>query len=128
MGLSDDQVRATIAVSDIDSAREFYEGKLGLSAMEGGPDEIRIYRCGGDTLLQVYASEHAGTAAGTAASWSVSDFDGVIEELRSKGVEFERYDAPESGEDGVHTYGEHRVVWFKDPTGNTIAVDNGGSV
>ena len=39
-------------------------------------------------LLQVYASEHAGTATATVASWS---------------------------------------TWFKDPDGNTIAIDNGGA-
>ncbi len=50
----------------------------------------------------------------------------VVEELSASGVSFERYAAQAADENGVHTFGEHRVVWFRDPDGNTLAVDNGG--
>jgi catechol 2,3-dioxygenase-like lactoylglutathione lyase family enzyme len=125
MSLSDSQVRATVAVSDIDRAADFYEGTLGLTPLEGGMDPVRIYRCGAGSLLQVYASEHAGTSTATVASWSADDFDGVVDGLRGQGVRFESLGDPSTGEDGVHTFGEHRVAWFKDPDGNTLAVDNG---
>ena len=128
MSLSDAQVRATVAVSDIGSAAEFYERTLGLTPRGGdGMDGVRIYPCGSGSLLQVYASEHAGTAGATAASWSANDFESVVEELSAKGVTFETYGAPATDERGVHTYGEHQVVWFKDPDGNTLAIDNGGA-
>ena len=39
MGLSDCTVGAVIAVSDMDLAREFYEGKLGLSGARTRPME-----------------------------------------------------------------------------------------
>lgn len=126
MSLSSAQVRATIAVPDIDRAVEYYEGTLGLSPL-GGADmgDVRIYPCGSGSLLQVYASEHAGTTA-TVASWSADDFDSVVGELREKGVTFESYGEPATDDEGVHTFGEHKVVWFKDPDGNTLALDNGG--
>jgi len=128
MSLADAQVRATIAVSDMTTAAEFYEGTLGLSPQG---DEImghvRIYPCGGGSLLQVYASEHAGTATATVASWSADDFESVVEDLKAKGVTFETQGGPETDATGVHTFGGHKVVWFKDPDGNTIAVDNGGA-
>ncbi len=127
MSLANAQVRATVAVSDMTSAVEFYEGKLGLSPQGGdGMSDVRIYPCAGNSLLQVYASEHAGTTTATVASWSADDFDSVVDELRAKGVTFETYGAPTTDEKGIHTYGDHRVVWIKDPDGNTIAVDNGG--
>ena len=127
MSLSDEQVRATVAVSEIGRAAEFYERTLGLAPLGGeGMGGVRIYRCGSGSLLQVYASEHAGTTTATVASWSADDFESVVDELRAKGVTFETYGAPATDERGVHTYGEHQVVWFKDPDGNTIAVDNGG--
>jgi catechol 2,3-dioxygenase-like lactoylglutathione lyase family enzyme len=63
----------------------------------------------------------------TVASWSAADFDSVIEDLSAKGVTFESQDDPATDERGVHTFGAHRVAWFKDPDGNTIAVDNGGA-
>ena len=39
---------------------------------------------------------------------------------------FEAYGEPATDGKGIHTYGDHKVVWFKDPDGNTLAVDNGG--
>jgi catechol 2,3-dioxygenase-like lactoylglutathione lyase family enzyme len=129
MSLSDAQVRATVAVSDIGRAAQFYEEMLGLSPMgDEGIAEVRIYPCGGGSLLQVYESEHAGTATATVASWSATDFESVVDELGAKGVTFEsQAEGPPTDERGVHTFGEHKVVWFKDPDGNTIAVDNGGA-
>jgi catechol 2,3-dioxygenase-like lactoylglutathione lyase family enzyme len=129
MSLSDGEVRATVAVSDIDRAKEFYEGRLGMSAMTGGPESVCMYECGGGTVLQVYASpDHAGKATATTASFSVSDFDAQIDELIAAGVEFERYDEQPSDSKGVHTFGDHKVAWCRDPDGNTIAIDNGGPV
>ena len=128
MSLSNHQVRATIAVSDIDRAKEFYEGKLGLTAQEGGPDAVRIYECGNGSQLQVYASpDHAGKGTATVASWSVPEFDAQVDELLGAGIEFAKYDAPGGDERGIHTFGDHRVCWFEDPDGNVIALDNASS-
>lgn len=125
MGLSNARVRATIAVSDISIATEFYEGVLGLTPEGDAPmEQVRIYLCGSGSVLQVYASEHAGTATATVASWSAEDFGQVVDELAAKGVTFESYGLPATKK-GVHTFGEHQVVWFRDPDGNTIALDNG---
>jgi catechol 2,3-dioxygenase-like lactoylglutathione lyase family enzyme len=126
MSLSEYKVRTSIAVSDITRAAEFYEGKLGLSAAEIQPDESRIYACGGDTSLHVYASpRHAGTATATLATWYVADLEEVVDELRSGGVTFEHYDDPalKVDEKGIHELGDGRVAWFKDPDGNTFAVE-----
>lgn len=126
MSLSNAQVRATVAVSDMARAREFYEGRLGLAAQPGGPDEIAIYECGGGSLLQVYASpEHAGKATATAASWSVDDYEATIDGLIANGVELVRYEGLDADERGVHVFGEHRVAWCEDPDGNVLAIDNG---
>ncbi len=127
MSLLNAQVRATVAVSDIAQATDFYETTLGLSPRPTGDmDEVRIYPCGEGSLLQVYASEHAGTATATVASWSTPHFESVVEELSARGVSFERYAAQAADENGVHTFGGHKVVWLRDPDGNTLAVDNGG--
>jgi catechol 2,3-dioxygenase-like lactoylglutathione lyase family enzyme len=127
MSLSEAQVRATVAVSDMRVATEFYEAVLGLTPLDGnaGMESVRIYRCGEGSLLQVYASQHAGSATATVASWSTADFESVLEELRSRGVLFEASEAPEADQRGIHTFGAHKVAWLKDPDGNTIAIDNG---
>jgi catechol 2,3-dioxygenase-like lactoylglutathione lyase family enzyme len=128
MSLKDAQVRATIAVAEMTAATDFYEGRLGLTPMpdQGGNEAVRMYECGPGSLLQIYVSEHAGSGTATTASWSVEDFEEVVGELRAAGVGFETFDGLTS-EDGVHSFGEHKVVWFADPDGNTIAVDNGSN-
>ncbi len=45
MGLSSYRVVAGLAVSNMDRAREFYEGKLGLSVGTDSGDNVS-YRCG----------------------------------------------------------------------------------
>jgi catechol 2,3-dioxygenase-like lactoylglutathione lyase family enzyme len=128
MSLSGYNVRTSIAVSDIARAAEFYEGKLGLAAAEIQPEESRIYACGGDTSLHVYASPgHAGKATATLATWQVADLEQTVDELRSSGVTFERYDDPslQADEKGIHELGDGRVAWFGDPDGNTFAIEEG---
>ena len=95
MSLSGYKMRTSIAVSDITRAAEFHEGTLGLSPAEIQANGSRIYACGGDASLHVYPSPvHAGKATATLATWYVGDVEEVVDELRSRGVTFERYDDP----------------------------------
>ena len=124
---------ATIPVSDLQRAREFYENTLGLSRAPGLPEDdpgAVLYQSGNSVVL-VYASEYAGTNKGTAATWAAGDdFDAVVDALREKGVTFEHYDdLPGTTRDGdVHSYGDgsFKGVWFKDPDGNILNIGNVG--
>ncbi len=122
--LSNSKVTATVAVSDLQRAKEFYEGKLGLSATSGDEDaQVVVYGCGEGSELIVYASEHAGKATATVATWEVSGLEQLVNELSSKGIEFEQYDEPlKTNEKGILHSEQGDVAWFKDPDGNTIAV------
>lgn len=124
MSLSDSKVTATIAVSNLDRAKEFYGGKLGLSVAGGVEnDNVVVYQCGDGSELLVYQSEHAGKATATVATWDVDDVEATVDELTSNGVVFEQYDEPmQTDEKGIFSSEEGRVAWFKDPDGNTIAV------
>ena len=116
---------ATLAVSDLERARDFYENTLGLEVVREVPGAV-LYRSGSSTVL-VYPSEYAGTNQATAASWSArEDFDAIVDDLRQKGVTFEHYDdLPETTRDGdVHVMGEFKAVWFKDPDGNILNLAN----
>ena len=76
----------------MDRAREFYEGKLGLSVGVDSGDNVQ-YRCGEGSVMHVYLSpEHAGKSTATLAGWGVDDVEEVVDELTSRGVTFERYD------------------------------------
>ena len=62
MVLSNYKVGAGLAVSDMGRAREFYEGKLGLSVSIDSLDNVQ-YRCAENSVFHIYLSpEHAGKA------------------------------------------------------------------
>jgi catechol 2,3-dioxygenase-like lactoylglutathione lyase family enzyme len=123
--LGDKEAIATVAVKDIEAAGKFYEGKLGLKPVPTPERSVRSYQIGNSRLL-VYESQFAGTNKATAATWSVGkDVDGVVKDLKAKGVAFEKYDMPDTTRDGdVHVSGPMRVAWFKDPDGNIHALVN----
>jgi catechol 2,3-dioxygenase-like lactoylglutathione lyase family enzyme len=120
--LGDHDVAATLAVADIDAARSFYEGTLGLEPAMEFPDSV-VYAAGNSRLM-VYRSDFARTNKATGATWAVSDqLEPIVQDLRTKGVAFEHYDLPGATRDGdIHEMGGMRGVWFKDPDGNIIGL------
>jgi catechol 2,3-dioxygenase-like lactoylglutathione lyase family enzyme len=126
MSLMNYCVNASVAVSDMARARRFYESKLGLAEGVDQADGSRIYSCRDGTALHVYPSPtSAGNTSGTIATWYVDDLDRVVDELTAAGVTFERYDEPELQTDatGIHLLDDGGVAWFKDPDGNTFAIE-----
>ena len=122
--LKDKDVAATLAVSDLNRARGFYEQTLGLEPVQENPGGV-VYRAG-SSFLFVYPSDYAGTNQATGATWALGDdFDTMVEDLRGNGVTFEQYDLPDTTREGdIHLIGEMRGVWFKDPDGNIISLVN----
>ena len=129
MPLSTYHLRTSVAVSDIQKAVAFYEGKLGLPLLQSGPsariaDGSRIYASGGGPALNVYQSVTAGKTSATLATWYVDDLDQIVDELTSSGVEFPRYDQFEHDAKGITARaGGGRIAWFQDPDGNTFALE-----
>ena len=125
MSLSSYKLNVSIAVSDMPRAKEFYEGKLGLAAEQAGADGSRIYASGGAASLHVYPSPaRAGESTATLATWYVDDVERVVDELTSKGVTFGHYEGVTADEKGISPRaGGGKVAWFKDPDGNTFAVE-----
>lgn len=123
--LSEMNAVPNLAVKDLARARTFYEGKLGLKQVDHMGEELAVLKSG-NTILNVYRSEFAGTNKATAVTWAVGDkIDSLVEELKTKGVTFEHYDMPDAKRDGdIHVFGEIRVAWFKDPDGNILNLVN----
>jgi catechol 2,3-dioxygenase-like lactoylglutathione lyase family enzyme len=124
MKLSTSRVEAIIAVSDMERAKAFYEGKLGLSGGEDGADGGRTYDCAGQTRIHVYPSSgNAGKSGATLAAWEVDDVEATVDELAGNGVTFEQYGDPFNTNDkGIAELGETKTAWFKDPDGNILAI------
>lgn len=114
-----------LAASDMDRAKKWYSEKLGLEPTHEDEMGGARYESGGTEFL-LYPSQYAGTNKATAAGFTVDDFDAVIDELRSRGVEFEHVDFGEMGQtvDGVISSpdGSMKSAWFKDSEGNILAV------
>lgn len=124
MRLSDAKVGPAVAVTDMGRAREFYEGKLGLSGGEGTGDGGHDYPCGDGSALHVYPSpEGAGKSSSTIAGWEVDGLEATVEELSAKGVSFERYGEPvNTDERGIASFPGGSGAWMKDPDGNVLGL------
>src|SRR5262249_20628565 len=121
--LADKDAIATIAVKDVNAAKRFYEGTLGLKPEPDQQPGVVTYKSGKADVM-VYTSDYAGTNKATAATWSVGDnLLNVVQQLKSKGVAFEHYNLPGLRLEGdVHTDGKMKVVWLKDPDGNILSL------
>lgn len=115
-----------VAVKDIQVAAKFYEATLGLQKESVEGDEVITYRSG-NTRINVYRSEYAGSNKGTTLMWDVGDqIDAIARTLKDKGVVFEHYDLPGLTLDGdLHVGGNMKVAWFKDPDGNILSIVSG---
>ena len=110
-----------IPVKDLDRARTFYEEKLGLKSKDEWGEGVTLKS--GDTLINVYRSEFAGTNKATALTFDVDDIDKEVGELKEKGIFFEHYDLPGLERRGdLHVTEGFKTAWFKDPDGNILSL------
>jgi len=126
--LSDTDAVANLAVRDLDAAGKFYRETLGLTQIGAEGNEVIVLRSG-NTTINVYRSQYAGTNKATAVTWRVGeDVEGVVRALKNKGVAFEHYDMPGMRREGdIHLAGDMKVAWFKDPDGNILSLVNEAS-
>ena len=123
--LGDKNAAANIAVKNLERARKFYEGTLGLTQIGSEGQEVIIFKSG-NSLINVYQSQYAGTNKATAVTWVVGqDVEGYVQQLKAKGIAFEHYDMPGVTRNGdVHVADDMKVAWFKDPDGNILNIAN----
>ncbi|MEA3048656.1 MAG: hypothetical protein QOG84_492 [Sphingomonadales bacterium] len=123
--LKDQDSSAILAVTDLERARAFYGGVLGLDlAEEGGPEGVLIYRTG-RTRLVVYVSDYAGTNRANAVVWSVGGaLDAIVAALEAKGAKFEHYPGIGRLEGNIHHAGGAKLAWLKDPDGNVLHINS----
>jgi catechol 2,3-dioxygenase-like lactoylglutathione lyase family enzyme len=117
---------AGIAIDDVGRAKEFYGETLGVFevAEVGGP--LLALRAANGYAVLLYAKDGHEPAAHTVLNFPVDDIEAAVDELRAKGVEFERYDEGplKTNEKGIATPGP-KQAWFRDPAGNILSVIEG---
>lgn len=121
--LSEATVYGVLPATDVERAKKFYEGTLGLKPadMPTDPDYLS-YSTKQGTFL-VYKTQAPGGAA-TALGFVVDDLAAEMADLKKRGVVFEEYDL--SGlktVNGVIDMGKMgKGAWFKDSEGNTLSL------
>jgi len=120
------EAMATVAVRDLQAAKKFYEGTLGLRQTDAQEQEAVTYQVGAAKLL-VYRSQFAGSNKATAVTWLLGrEVEKVVKGFRSKGVTFEHYQMPGLTLKGdIHEGDGMQAAWFKDPDGNIHALVSG---
>ena len=125
--LANAPVSPVLAVTDLDQAIKFYEGKLGLKRIEIPAPGLALFACGQGTRLAVYQRPGGSKAEHTVAGFLVEDIEATIKELTANGVVFEQYDMGDLKTDamGIATLGPNKSAWFKDPEGNILSINSG---
>lgn len=122
--LSKATVHGVLPASDLERAKKFYEGVLGLKPVEGVVCPGCIFYEAKEGTFLVYETQAPGGGA-TALGFAVTDLAGEMADLRKRGVVFEEYDLP-----GLKTVngvadmaGIAKSAWFKDSEGNIISLN-----
>jgi predicted enzyme related to lactoylglutathione lyase len=121
MALGQAKIMAFVSSTDLDRARAFYEGVLGLTV-----EDINGFACvlrGAGQMLRVTKVDGFTPQPFTVLGWEVADIGAAIVELTTRGVEFLRFDG--MGQDGAGIWtapGGGRIAWFHDPDGNILSL------
>jgi catechol 2,3-dioxygenase-like lactoylglutathione lyase family enzyme len=109
---------------DLEATKAFYHGTLGLEILREDPGDRVVFRCGNGSQLVVTLSTVGTLDPQTQLAWRVPDIHAALVDLRARGVEIQRYVAPDpvTDADGVADMGHSWAAWFIDPSGNVLAV------
>ena len=112
---------SALAVDDLAAAREFYGEILGIPGSE--QHGMLTLNLAGGHYVRLYQTPNYAPASSTVLMFQVDDIGATVDELISRGVQFERYDGMDTDERGITTGGGPFIAaWFKDPAGNTLEV------
>jgi catechol 2,3-dioxygenase-like lactoylglutathione lyase family enzyme len=116
---------SSFSVDNLEKAKEFYTGVLGLAIDEESMG-IRLHlQNNGDVF--VYPKDDHQPASFTVLNFMVENIDEAVDELTSAGVQFERYEGQlKTDEKGIARSSFSGmgpdIAWFKDPAGNVLSV------
>jgi catechol 2,3-dioxygenase-like lactoylglutathione lyase family enzyme len=116
------QVTTMLPVRNLERAREFYVGKLGLEPQGLAADGKFLLNANGTTLA-LFPKPEGTKAEHTAVSFKVANIGAAIRELKARGVAFADYDLPGfKTVEHVCVLGSEKAAWFQDPEGNILCL------
>jgi catechol 2,3-dioxygenase-like lactoylglutathione lyase family enzyme len=121
-GLSSYNLIGFVTILDVDRAKTFYGGLLGLRLVSEDLPFALVYDANG-IMLRLVLGKELLPASGTVLGWQVSGIASVVQSLATAGVHFERYGFFDQDQLGIWSAPNgDKVAWFKDPDGNTLSV------
>ena len=117
---ADTKAFSGFAVGSIVEAQKFYGETLGLRTSEHYG--LLTLHLAGERDTLVYPRPDHVPATYTILNFPVDDIEAAVDELTSRGVQFERYDGLVQDARGISRGGGPYIAWFKDPAGNILSV------
>jgi len=112
------------SVDDLAKSNEFYTKTLGLKVDDEGMG-LRLHLPDGGTVF-IYPKHDHQPATFTILNFVVENIDEAVDELKSRGITFERYEGSPQDEKGILRGRSQNmgpdIAWFKDPAGNILSV------
>jgi catechol 2,3-dioxygenase-like lactoylglutathione lyase family enzyme len=112
------------SVDDLAKSNEFYAKTLGLKVDDEGMG-LRLHLPDGGTVF-IYPKHDHQPATFTILNFMVENIDDAVDELKSRGITFERYEgSPQDEKDILRGRSQQMgpdIAWFKDPAGNILSV------
>lgn len=116
----DTKAYSGFAVGDLQQARDFYSGTLGIESSE--EYGLLTLHLAGERPTLIYPRPDHTPADYTILNFPVDDIDAAVDELTSRGVSIERYEGFKQDERGIMREEGPYIAWFKDPAGNVLSV------
>lgn len=112
---------SSFSVNDLQKAKEFYGGTLGLDVSETS-EGLELHT--GNNTVYLYPKPNHTPASFTVLNFPVADIEEAVNELAGFGVKPEHYNLPDikTDERGIFRGPGPKIAWFKDPAGNILSV------
>jgi catechol 2,3-dioxygenase-like lactoylglutathione lyase family enzyme len=114
---------SSFSVDDLEKARQFYGGTLGLDVSDGGMGTLQVRLPSGSRVM-IYPKDDHEAATFTVLNFVAEDVERTVDELNGMGIQTKIYDDPGMPTDakGIMKDNGMAIAWFKDPAGNVLSV------
>ncbi|WP_412469096.1 VOC family protein [Pedobacter sp. KLB.chiD] len=122
--LQNSKAFSSFSVDDVQQAKEFYQGVLGLEVNDKQMGVIEVAVSGSSNIL-LYPKPNHVPATFTVLNFPVENIEQTVDELIAKGVKFEIYnqESIKTDQKGISRgNGGPAIAWFRDPAGNILSV------
>src|SRR5262245_2503667 len=115
---------SSFATKDVEAARAFYADKLGVDATSLYDGQLLELRLRDGVRVLIYPKDDFVPATYTVLNFPVANIEAAVDDLGRAGITMERYDGFDQDDRGIARGGDQGpdIAWFKDPSGNIIAV------